>query len=54
MSELVSERQTRAATSTIAHEGNPDNNTLTVAGTLDGDATLAVSPFPYPERENAS
>lgn len=54
MSELVSERQTGAATSTIAHEGNPETNTLTVSGTLDGTAVLAVSPFPYPERENAS
>ncbi len=43
MSELVSERQTGAATSTIAHEGNPETNTLTISGTLDGTAVLAGS-----------
>ena len=54
MSDFVSERQVGFPTPTIAHEGNPETNTLTVAGTLDATPTIDVSPFPYPERENAS
>ena len=38
-------------TPTVAHEGNPDTNTLTVSGTLDGQAFIVFTPNLAPERE---
>ena len=39
-------------TPTVAHEGNPDTNELTVTGTLDGEAALKFAfDVPRPERE---
>ena len=37
-------RTTGLPTPTVAHEGNPDTNTLTVSGTLDGDAFINFTP----------